>query len=171
MIASKIKILLILSLLTCFLLLTGRAQMVSGDKTSKSVAQKVDELFAGMNNDASPGAAVVVIKDGKIICENGYGMADLASGVKISPSTIFHVGSVSKQFTAMAVQLLVQDGKLSLDDDVRKFLPELYDFGQTITIRHLLNHTSGLREQLQLLFMSGWRLADVTTRDDILRLV
>lgn len=171
MIASKIKILLILSLLAFFSLLTGRAQKVSLDKTSKSVTQKVDELFTEMNNDASPGAAVVVIKDGKIIYENGYGMADLASGVKISPSTIFHVGSVSKQFTAMAVQLLVQEGKLSLDDDVRKFLPELHDFGQTLTVRHLLNHTSGLREQLQLLFMAGWRLEDVTTQDDILRLV
>lgn len=144
---------------------------VSAAETADVITQKVDELFAAMNNDASPGAALVVIKDGKIIYKRGYGMADLESDVKIQPSTIFHVGSVSKQFTAFAVQLLVGEGKISLDDDVHKFVPELYDFGKPLKIRHLLNHTSGLREQLQLLFMAGWRLEDVVTQEDLLRVI
>jgi CubicO group peptidase (beta-lactamase class C family) len=84
---------------------------------------------------------------------------------------VFHVASVSKQFTAMAIHLLAQDGKLSLDDDVRKYLPELHDFGKTITIRHLLHHTSGLRDQWDLLLLAGWRMGDVITEQDILDLV
>lgn len=171
MIISKIKSVMILSLSIFFSLTAGTAQGVSGNEISDPITQKVDELFFAMNNGTSPGASVVVIKDGRIIYENGYGTADLESGAKISPSTVFHVGSLSKQFTAMAIQLLAGEGRLSLDDDVRKFLPELHDFGKTITIRHLLNHTSGLREQLQLLFMAGWRLEDVTTEDDVLRLI
>jgi CubicO group peptidase (beta-lactamase class C family) len=135
------------------------------------ITAKVDELFSSVDAIDQPGAAVVIVKDGKIEYERGYGMADLEAGAKITPSTIFHVGSVSKQFTAMAVHLLVREGKLFLDDDVRKFLPELHDFGKPILVRHLLNHTSGLREQLQLLFMAGWRLEDVMTQEDILRLI
>jgi CubicO group peptidase (beta-lactamase class C family) len=135
------------------------------------ITARVDELFSTVDTVDQPGAAVVIVRDGKIEYERGYGMADLEAGAKITPSTIFHVGSVSKQFTAMAVQLLVLEGKLSLDDDVRKFIPELHDFGNPILVRHLLNHTSGLREQLQLLFMAGWRLEDVMTEEDVLRLI
>ena len=98
-------------------------------------------------------------------------MADLEHQVAISPSTIFHVASMSKQFIAFAIHLLAQEGKLSLDDDIRKYLPELNDFGRTITIRHLLHHTSGLRDQWNLLALAGWRLDDVITEDDILNLV
>lgn len=136
-----------------------------------SIAKKVDEIFSGVNTSDSPGVAVAVIKNGDIIFRRGYGMADLENGVQITPTTKFHVGSISKQFTAMAIQMLIQEGRLLLDDDVRKFLPELPDFGKTITVRHLLNHTSGLREQLQLLFMAGWRLEDVVTEDDLLRMI
>jgi len=139
--------------------------------SSDSITKKVDELFSAVNTGDSPGAAVAVIKNGNIIYKRGYGMANLEGGVQVAPSTMFHVGSMSKQFTAMAIQMLVQEGRLSLDDDVRKFLPEIHDFGKTITIRQLLNHTSGLREQLQLLFMAGWRLEDVLTEDDLLRLI
>jgi CubicO group peptidase (beta-lactamase class C family) len=95
-------------------------------------------------------------------------MADIEHGVAISPATVFDVGSVSKQFTAFAIYLLAQEGKLSLDDDVRKYLPELNDFGKTITIQHLLHHTSGLRDHNSLLGLTGRMYDDVLTEDDIL---
>jgi CubicO group peptidase (beta-lactamase class C family) len=98
-------------------------------------------------------------------------MADVERGSTNKPTTVFHIASVSKQFTAFAVHLLAQDGKLSLDDDIRKYLPELNDFGKTITIRHLLYHTSGLRDQWNLLTLAGWRLEDVITEQDILSLL
>ena len=133
---------------------------------------QVDEIFAQWDKPESPGCALAVIKDGAIIYKRGYGMADLDHDVAITPATVFHVASVSKQFTAMAVMLLARDGKLSLDDEVRKYVPELRDFGTPITIRHLMHHTSGLRDQWNLLIMSGWRLSeDVVREADVLDLV
>lgn len=132
---------------------------------------QVDALFAQWNRPDTPGAAVEVIKDGKVVYRRSFGMADIEQGRAITPSTSFHVASLSKQFTAFAILLLAQEGKLSLDDDVRKYLPDLPDFGQTIRIRHLLAHTSGLRDQWNLLSMAGWRMEDVITHDDVMRLV
>lgn len=120
---------------------------------------------------STPGAAVAVQKDGKIIFSKGYGYADLESERKITPSTIFHIASVSKQFTAFSIAMLADQGKLSLQDDIRKYLPELQDFGHTITIDHLVHHTSGLRDQWNLLMMAGWRLDDVITREQIMRII
>ncbi len=138
---------------------------------SPATLRKVDELSAPWNKPDTPGYALAIIRNGKIIYRHGYGLADLEHQVAISPSTVFHVASMSKQFTAFAIHLLAQEGKLSLDDDIRKYLPELNDFGKTITIRHLLHHTSGLRDQWSLLVLAGWRLDDVITEDDILNLV
>ena len=137
-----------------------------------NVAGRVDKLFAAFDKQDSPGCSLAVIKDGSIIYKRGYGAADLDHGIPISPGTVFHVASVSKQFTAFAVMLLAQQGKLSLDDPVRKHITELRDFGTPITIRHLMHHTSGLRDQWNLLIMSGWRLSeDVVRDDDVLDLV
>lgn len=129
----------------------------------------IDALFAAWDKADSPGAAVAVIRDGKIVFSKGYGQASLEFTAPVTGKTIFHVASVSKQFTAFALVLLQQDGKLSLDDDIRKYLPEMHDFGAPITIRHLLNHTSGLRDQWESLCIAGWRLDDVITTDQILR--
>ncbi len=101
----------------------------------------------------------------------GYGSANLEYRVPITPQTPFHVASVSKQFTGFAIVLLALEGKLSLDDDIRKHLEEVPDFGTPITIRHLIHHTSGLRDQWETLAMSGWRLDDVITREHILKMV
>jgi CubicO group peptidase (beta-lactamase class C family) len=132
----------------------------------------VDRLFARWDRTVSPGSALAVMKDGRIIYKRGYGMADLDHDITITPATVFHVASVSKQFTAAAILLLEQDGKLSVDDDVRKYVPELPDFGQRITLRHLLHHTSGLRDQWDLLGMAGWRYSlDLITDDDVLALM
>ena len=136
------------------------------------LAAQVDQVFAQFDKPNSPGCALAVIKDSRIIYKRGYGMADLDHEIPIKPDTPFHVASVSKQFTAFAILLLAQQGKLSLDDKVQKYIPELREFDQPVTIRHLLHHTSGLRDQWNLLIMAGWRLGeDVVRDDDILDLV
>ncbi|WP_247235573.1 serine hydrolase [Telluribacter sp. SYSU D00476] len=138
---------------------------------SSPSAARIDSLFAEWNKPGKPGAAIGVVHQGKLIYAKGFGEADLETGAPNSPETVFHVASVSKQFTAYAIVLLAEQGKLSLNDDIRKYLPEVPDFGKTITIRHLLNHTSGLRDQWNLLAMSGRRLDDVITKDHIFNLI
>jgi len=115
-----------------------------------------DTVFARWNSTHTPGCAVGVAQDGIVLLTRGYGMADLESGRPITPETILESGSVAKQFTATAVVLLALDGKLDLDDDVRQYIPELPNYGRTITIRHLLTHTSGLREWSSLVALHGW---------------
>ncbi|MFC2083618.1 serine hydrolase domain-containing protein [Bacteroidota bacterium] len=132
---------------------------------------KVDQLFVAWDRKDSPGAAVTVVKNGQIIFKKGYGIANLEYNIPITPSTIFHMASVSKQFTACAVAMLAQQNKLSLDDDIRIHIPEVPDFGEIITIKHLIHHTSGLRDQWNLLVMAGWRMDDVITKDHIMKLV
>ena len=152
------------------ILMTAFSQTASGVSpgAEQSLESRVDALFSKWNTLDSPGAAVTVVKDGMVIYRKGFGCAQLEYGIPITPSTVFHVASVSKQFTAMAITMLEAAGKLSADDDIRKYLPELADFGKTITIRHLLNHTSGLRDQWELLILSGWRMDDVITQADIM---
>lgn len=119
------------------------------------VGPKIDAVFARFT-DKTPGCAVGLGKDGRALYTHGYGMANLEYNVPITESTVLESGSVAKQFTASAIVLLAQDGKLSLDDDIRKYLPEVPDFGgQKITIRNLLTHTSGLRDQWGLLGIEG----------------
>jgi CubicO group peptidase (beta-lactamase class C family) len=134
-------------------------------------AARVDQLFQQWDKPNSPGCAVAVIKGGRIVHKRGYGMADLDRGEKITPATVFHVGSISKQFTAAAVLVLEHEGKLSLDDAVRTYVPELPDFGVKITIRHLLHHTSGLRDQWELLRLAGWGPQDLITDEHVLTLM
>jgi CubicO group peptidase (beta-lactamase class C family) len=131
----------------------------------------LDDIFRDWSKPGTPGVAVAVILRGKIVLEKGYGVANLEYDIPVTSQTVFHVASVSKQFTAMAVILLEQDGKLSLEDDVHKYLPELFDFGCKVTIRQLLQHTSGIRDQWQTLALAGWRLDDVITQEQILRLL
>jgi CubicO group peptidase (beta-lactamase class C family) len=134
-------------------------------------SQQVDEAFSIWDNAESPGAAVSIMKNGKTLYKKGYGLANLEYAIPNSPETIFHVASVSKQFTVFSILLLAQEGKLSLDDDIRKYIPEMHDFGKKITLRHLASHTSGLRDQWELLVLAGWRIDDVITQDQILKLV
>jgi CubicO group peptidase (beta-lactamase class C family) len=141
------------------------------EPVATTMSGRVDQLFAPWDVPGSPGAALAIARDGEIVYEQGYGLAQLEYEVPMTPTTVFHVASVSKQFTAFAVAMLADGGKLSLDDDIRTHLPEVPDFGDTITIRHLIHHTSGLRDQWVLLAMAGWRLDDVITRDQIMRLV
>jgi len=128
----------------------------------------VDMIFNRIIDINSPGAAVAVIKDGSIIYKNGYGMANLEHKIPMSPTTVFDIASVSKQFTGMAISMLIEQGKISLEDDIRQYIPELYDFGHTITINHLIHHTSGLRDCYSIFSLAGVRMDDVITFDDIL---
>jgi CubicO group peptidase (beta-lactamase class C family) len=150
------------------LLSSAAAAQQPGDTTRIAV----NRVFAAWSATDGPGCAVGVARNGQVVFENGYGMANLELDAPITPASIFHVASVSKQFTAMAIALLARDGKLSLDDDVRKHITELPDYGHRITIRHLLNHTSGLRDQWDLLFMARGRFEENRiTEADVLEIV
>ena len=132
---------------------------------------KVDSIFTAMDRTTLPGCAVGVVQDGRFLHRRGYGMADLERGVPLTSETVFYTGSVSKQFTAMSIALLVRDGKLSLDDSARKYLPELPAAGAGITIRHMVHHMSGLREKWDLFLLRGMQNGDLVTQDDVLDLV
>ena len=133
--------------------------------------KEIDQIFEKWDRSDTPGAAVAVVKDGEIIFKKGYGLANMEYEIAITPNTVFHIASVSKQFTAFAALLLEKDGIISMDDDIRKYIPEVPDFGKTITLRHLATHTSGLRDQWDLLALGGWRLDDVITTEHVLKLV
>ena len=122
--------------------------------------ERVDRIMAELQGPDTPGAVVAVVKEGEIVFQRAYGMANLTHGIPFTLETRTNIGSTSKQFTAFAVALLAREGRLSLDDDVRKHLPELPDLGETVTLRHLLSHTSGYREFLNTLAMGGWRLLE-----------
>src|SRR3954469_8021364 len=135
-----------------------------------STVKKIDAVFARYGSLDNPGCAVGVYQNGKIAFEKGYGAANIEYGVPLTPTTPMIMGSVSKQFTAAAIALLVQDGRISLDDDIHKYLPELPDYGKRITINHLVHHTSGLRDFWALAEAGGWRLDDGYTVSDMITL-
>ena len=147
------------------------ANSQAAESSPDSTAAKVDALFAEWAKPDSPGCAVAVVRGGTILYAKGYGMADLEHGIPITPRTVFYIGSVGKQFTAYAVVRLAQQGKLSLDDEIHKYLPELHDFGRPVTIRHLIHHTSGLRDYFELLSLAGTRQEDLVTQKDLLRMI
>jgi CubicO group peptidase (beta-lactamase class C family) len=131
---------------------------------------KVDQLFLAWDRRGSPGAAVAVVKDGEAVYERGFGYADLEHGVPITPSTVFDIASVSKQFTALAIAMLVKDGRIDLDADYREYLPEMPEYEHTVTIRHLVHHTSGIRDWTNALPIAGVRFEDVISFEDILEM-
>jgi len=140
-------------------------------QSDPAVAAKVDQVFKAWT-DTTPGCAVGVSVNGRSVLEKGYGMADLEHDAKNMGDTIFEAGSVSKQFTAAAVLLLAREGKLSLDDPVRKYVPEVPDYGAPLTIRHMLNHTSGLRDWGSVAAIAGWpRTTRVHTHAHVLDIV
>ena len=141
-----------------------------GGQTPDNTA-RVDAVFSKYSA-STPGCAVGVAEHGKPTLAKGYGSADLEHDVRITPDTIFEAGSVSKQFTAASILLLARDGKLSLDDPARKYLPELPDYGKLLTIRHMLNHTSGLRDWGSVAAIGGWpRTTRVHTHANVLEIV
>jgi len=136
-----------------------------------SAARWVDSIFSNFTAPGSPGCAVGVSRNGVLTLAKGYGLADLEHDSPITADTRFYIASLSKQFTAMAVVLLAQDGRLSLDDSIRKWVPEVPSFGAPITLRELLHHTSGLRDYFTLLAVSGWPSDGPLTEKQFLALV
>jgi CubicO group peptidase (beta-lactamase class C family) len=138
---------------------------------SEEKSRQIDSIFLSWNQPNHPGGTVGIMKEGKVVYSKAFGLASLEYLVPNTPGTRFNIASVSKQFTSMGIVLLDLQGKLSMDDDIRIHLPELPDFGDTITIRHLMHHTSGLRSLHALLGLAGWRGDDSRTNEDLLRLM
>ena len=141
--------------------------LINGQLTDAQI-NKIDSLVAKWNNSSSPGGAVGILLNGKLIYAKGFGFASLDYDIPNNENTIFNIGSISKQFTAMGIIRLQQKNKLSFDDDIRKYIPELPDFGHVITIRHMLHHTSGLRDIHSLLAIAGWRDEDPRSNSDLM---
>ncbi|HSJ06788.1 MAG TPA: serine hydrolase domain-containing protein [Longimicrobiales bacterium] len=152
-------------------LVLNAAGVTAQDAAPAGEADGVDSVFGEWNHEDTPGCAVGVYRDGAVVLARGYGMADLERRVPITPHTVFDIGSTSKQFAAASILLLEQQGRLSLDDNVRTHVPELPEYARSITIRHLLHHTSGLRDYIGLLTFAGSDIDDVTTADEALAMI
>src|SRR5918996_6135508 len=137
-----------------------KAKVVAG-------ADRAFEKFTKAYVAPAPGCAAAVSLNGETVFEKAFGLADLELNVSNTPQTIFESGSVAKQFTAAAIVLLQQDSKLSLDDPVRKYIPELPDYGVPLTIRHLLNHTSGIRDWGTVMSLTGAGRGDRVVNQDL----
>ena len=132
---------------------------------------RMDSLFRKFNTTHQPGIAVAVIKNNEVIYKQTAGIANLENGTPITGKTKFNIASVSKQFTAFAILMLEKEGKLTLDDDIRKHVPEVPNFGKVITLRQLLHHTSGIRSTTSTLTLAGWRSGDVLTQNEFLKFI
>lgn len=140
-------------------------------QSAEEMQAKVNAIFAAYDKPDSPGCALGVLKDGKLIYTRGYGKANLEHGIANGSKIVYDIGSTSKQFTAAGILLLAQAGKLSLEDDVRKFIPELPAYQKPVLIRHLIHHTSGLRDYLTLFSLAGVNFDDTTTEGDALKII
>src|SRR5713101_1070258 len=152
-------------------LVFGNSLAAAGNTAEEKKTVAVDEIFEDLTKAGSPGCALGVYRDGKMVYAKGYGLANLEQNVPITPQSVFDIGSTSKQFTASSILLLEKQGKLSINDDVRKYIPELPDYGQKVTILHLLYHTSGLRDYLTLMDLAGIHIDGVTTDEDALQII
>lgn len=132
---------------------------------------RIDRLFAQWDRSDSPGCSLAISRDGTIVYERGYGMANLELRVPLAPASVFHVASVSKSFTAMSVMLLAQRGQVSLDDEARKYITELPDYGSPLTLRHLLSHTGGLRDVFLLQGLAPPRVGSGEPNDEFVDLL
>jgi len=145
------------------------AQYVIG--TRDSLTARVDSVFHAFDRTESPGCALGIYRDGQIVYARGYGMANLELGVPITPRTVFDIGSISKEFAATAIVLLQREGKLSLSDDVRRYFPELPPYAADVSIRNLLNHTSGIRDMFVMMNLQGRSFDGVADTVDYLRVI
>ncbi len=135
------------------------------------IRARVDAIFAPWDTTETPGCALGIYREGEVVYTRGFGMSNLEHGIPIAPSSIFHIASISKQFTDICIAMLAAEGAIDVDDDIRLYVPEVPAFGPTITIRHLIHHVSGLRDQWSLLELAGWREEDLVTEQDVMDLV
>ncbi|WP_020403932.1 serine hydrolase [Gracilimonas tropica] len=145
-------------------------QVVKVEPEAKDPEGKVDQLMSEYAGDV-PGAAVMVMKDGKVELEKYYGRSNLAYEVEMNPGSVHNIGSTSKQFLAFGLLLLQEEGKLNLSDDIRKYIPELPEFEEVVTVRNIVNHTSGYREFVNLLAMTGRNLSSPVSQEMIIEIV
>lgn len=131
----------------------------------------IDQIFSEWNKSDVPGAALGIVKEGKIIYANGYGSADLEHDLNITQSSVFYIGSVSKQFVTFAVLLLEEQGKLNLDDKIQKYLPDFPEYETPLTIRHFIHHTSGVRDYLTLMSLKGRSYLDHIENEEVYDLI
>jgi CubicO group peptidase (beta-lactamase class C family) len=126
-------------------------------QTLKDTVARLDSFFAAHSvGDSTPGGVLMISRNGQILYKKYMGLASLEHKTPITENTVFEAASVSKQFTATSILLLAREGRISLDDDVRKYIPQLPDYGETIRIHHLLTHTSGLKDWRNITYISGW---------------
>lgn len=164
---KKLKCRIVLS----YLVIACLPAVARAQTTPPAHEAAVDEVFADFVKPGSPGCSVAVAKDGKLLFEKGYGLGNIEQNVRLTPQTVFDIGSTSKQFSAASILLLEKQGKLSVNDEIYKYVPELPDYGKPITILNLLNHTSGLRDYLALFELAGYNVDSVTTDEEALALV
>ena len=155
------------ALIVLFLSITATTSTLRADVTT----EKVNQLFEPFDKPGSPGCSVGVIRNGSFVYKKSFGYASLELGVPLRPESVFYMGSVSKQFTAASVVLAAEQGYLSLDDDIHKYLPELPDYGHPVTLRQMLHHTSGFRDLFDLIFLSGLDPREIESPNDILNLI
>jgi CubicO group peptidase (beta-lactamase class C family) len=162
-----------LTLSCCLLAFSVVAARNSSGQTPAAAAmgKQIDSVFGKYISGGTPGCVVSVVQNGSVLYARTYGLANLEWALPNTLDTVFDIGSVSKQFTAFAILLLAQDGRISLDDDIRKYLPEIPHYAKVIRIHHLLNHTSGLRNYTDLFDLAGVPEIDLTTDQDALNLM
>lgn len=131
----------------------------------------IDSIFSEWNHSDTPGGSVAVIRDGKIIFQKGYGIADLEHDIVNNPTTVFYIGSVSKQFVAFSILLLEEEGKLDLDAPIQTYLPDFPAYGNTLTIRHFIHHLSGVRDYLTLMDLKGKSYLDHLEKEEVYELI
>lgn len=136
-----------------------------------SIIKRIDSIYTKWNTSTNPGCAVGIIRNDSLIFAKGYGIANIENEVPITAKTIFYMASVSKQFTGYCIVLLARQGKLKLDEDIHTYLPWAPDFGKIITVRHLLNHTSGIRDDITLSAISGLGYDGMLTQDLALNII
>ncbi len=158
----RIKCVLLSAIIVVFLCSTANADRLT---------DQVDRLFKTWDKPDSPGCALGVIKNGQFIYKRGYGMANLEYNIPLTSRSVFRIGSTSKQFTAMCIALLEEQGKISVDDSIRKYFPEMPEYANDIKIRHLLHHTSGIRDYLTLWSIAGERNDDFFIDPEVIDLL
>ncbi|MEW5976203.1 MAG: serine hydrolase domain-containing protein [Acidobacteriota bacterium] len=154
-----------------FLWSSALSPLADTNPVDRSAATEVDRIFTRWSGPGSPGCAVGVVQRGELVFEKGYGLANLEHDIPNTPTTVFYVASTSKQFTAAAIGLLLKRGKISLEDEVRRYVPELPEYPEPVRVRHLLYHTSGISDYLELFALAGVRLDDVHSESEIVEML
>jgi CubicO group peptidase (beta-lactamase class C family) len=139
--------------------------------TKAWLIDEVDELFSAWDKPDSPGCAIAIIRDGQLVYGRGYGMANLEYGIQLSTQSVFEIGSDSKKFTALCLVLLARQGKLALDDEIQKYIPEVRRFENPITLCHLVHHTSGLRDYLSIGYLAGFDFNNTCPASELISLI